>query len=58
MRSFRGEVPEGNPKFVSNATASVVPSAPGPVEIATPDIVYTAEDDEAIDDHHRATGEH
>jgi len=55
MRSFRGEIPEGNPKFASGATASVVPSAHGPVDIAAPDIVYTAEDDKAIDDHHRAT---
>ncbi|KAE9390926.1 FAD/NAD(P)-binding domain-containing protein [Gymnopus androsaceus JB14] len=29
--------------------------ASGPVDIDAPDIVYSAEDDKAIDDHHRAT---
>lgn len=57
MRSFRGEIPEGNPKFAPSGTASVAPSAHGPVDATAPDIVYTAEDDKAIDDYHRATGE-
>ncbi|KAE9385299.1 hypothetical protein BT96DRAFT_949933, partial [Gymnopus androsaceus JB14] len=57
MRSFRGEIPTGNPKFPSSTTTTsvVVPSASGPVDIDAPDIVYSAEDDKAIDDHHRAT---
>ncbi|KAE9385301.1 alcohol oxidase [Gymnopus androsaceus JB14] len=57
MRSFRGEIPAGHPKFPSSTTttSSVASSAPGPIDIDTPDIVYSAEDDKAIDDHHRAT---
>ncbi|KAE9410805.1 alcohol oxidase [Gymnopus androsaceus JB14] len=57
MRSFRGEIPAGHPKFPSSTTttSSVIPCAPGPVDIDTPDIVYSTEDDRAIDDHHRAT---
>lgn len=65
IRSFRGEIPAGNPKFPPTtttspdakpdvSTASVFPSAPGPVNIDTPDIVYSAEDDNSIDNHHRA----
>ncbi|KAE9398191.1 hypothetical protein BT96DRAFT_1032399 [Gymnopus androsaceus JB14] len=59
IRSFRGEIPAGNPKFPPTTTtnaasaASVVPSTPGPVNIDTPDIAYSVEDDKAIDNHHR-----
>ncbi|KAE9398196.1 alcohol oxidase [Gymnopus androsaceus JB14] len=68
IRSFQRGNPAGNPKFLPTATtssdakldasaASVVPSAPGPVNIDAPDIAYSAEDDKAIDNHHRAKGE-
>ncbi|KAJ3835505.1 GMC oxidoreductase-domain-containing protein [Lentinula raphanica] len=65
MKSYRGEIAAGHPKFSSNSStpdteqaftpASIVPSASGPVAIDTPEIVYTVEDDKAIDDYIRAT---
>ncbi|KAJ3759602.1 GMC oxidoreductase-domain-containing protein [Lentinula raphanica] len=69
MSSYRGEIAAGHPKFCSSPPgsdlgksrlkagipASVVSSTSGPVAIDTPDIVYSEEDDRAIDDHLRAT---
>jgi alcohol oxidase len=62
MNSFRGEIPAGHPKFSSTtptatatSTASVIPKASGPIDLDTPNIIYSVEDDKAIDDHHRAT---
>ncbi|KAJ3824717.1 GMC oxidoreductase-domain-containing protein [Lentinula raphanica] len=68
MSSYRGEIAAGHPKFCSSPPgsdlgkslkagipASVVSSTSGPVAIDTPDIVYSEEDDKAIDDHLRAT---
>ncbi|KAJ3752171.1 GMC oxidoreductase-domain-containing protein, partial [Lentinula raphanica] len=65
MKSYRGEIAAGHPKFSSNSytpdtkqaftPASIVPSASGPVAIDTPEIVYTVEDDKVIDDYIRAT---
>ncbi|KIK56895.1 hypothetical protein GYMLUDRAFT_173601 [Collybiopsis luxurians FD-317 M1] len=50
MKSYRGELASGHPKFIEGTPASVVPRAPGPVSTSASDIVYTAEDDKAIDD--------
>ncbi|KAJ3718250.1 GMC oxidoreductase-domain-containing protein [Lentinula raphanica] len=69
MSSYRGEIAAGHPKFCpsppgsdlgksrlkAEIPASVVSSTSGPVAIDTPDIVYSEEDDRAIDDHLRAT---
>ncbi|ESK91954.1 alcohol oxidase-like protein [Moniliophthora roreri MCA 2997] len=53
VKSYRGEHAPEHPKFPegSAAAASV---ASGPVDINAPDIVYTAEDDKAVDDYSRA----
>lgn len=42
---------------VNESTASVNPTASGPVPIDAPKIVYSKEDDRAIDDYIKATGE-
>ncbi|KAJ3882837.1 GMC oxidoreductase-domain-containing protein [Lentinula edodes] len=72
MRSFRGEIPAGQPDFrpspsisdvsigtsqtvLNESTASVNPTASGPVPIDAPKIAYSKEDDRAIDDYIKAT---
>ncbi|KAJ4473044.1 GMC oxidoreductase-domain-containing protein [Lentinula aciculospora] len=64
MKSFRGEVSAGHPKFSSVSNAKTVPCegvkhadspASGPVSIDAPKIVYSEEDDRAIDDYIKAT---
>ena len=65
MKSFRGEIPGGHPKFASTPAvavtggtpSSLILDAPGPVDIDTPAIMYTPEDDKAIDEYVKATGE-
>ncbi|KAJ7227334.1 GMC oxidoreductase-domain-containing protein [Mycena pura] len=54
MASYRGEFAPDHPQFPVGSQAACGP-ADGPVPIMAPDIVYTAEDDEAIDTFHRAT---
>ncbi|KIJ67561.1 GMC oxidoreductase [Hydnomerulius pinastri MD-312] len=52
MPCYRGEVAPGHPQFAADSPA-LCKEADGPVPISAPDIVYSAEDDEAIDDFHR-----
>ncbi|KAG2130385.1 GMC oxidoreductase-domain-containing protein [Suillus clintonianus] len=52
MPSYRGEVPSGHPRF-PEGSAAVCGETTGPVDLNAPDLVYTAEDDEAIDRYHR-----
>ncbi|KAG1855611.1 GMC oxidoreductase-domain-containing protein, partial [Suillus subluteus] len=47
MASYRGEVTTGHPDF-PEGSAAACREASGPVDLNAPDIVYTAEDDEAI----------
>ncbi|KAF9067454.1 GMC oxidoreductase-domain-containing protein [Rhodocollybia butyracea] len=64
MKSFRGEIPGSNPAFQSPSNASSVPhetstaadflTAPGPIDVDAREVIYSAEDDKAIDDHIRA----
>jgi len=54
---YRGEFLPGNPKFPEGSEALCSASTTGPVDDSTPDIVYTSEDDKAIDDYHRNYGE-
>ncbi|KAG1874709.1 GMC oxidoreductase-domain-containing protein [Suillus subalutaceus] len=52
MTSYRGEVAAGHPDF-PEGSAAACREASGPVDLHAPDIVYTAEDDEAINQFHR-----
>lgn len=52
---YQGEMIAGHPVFP--AGSAVTPKeADGPVPISAPDLVYSAEDDAAIDSFHRKTG--
>ncbi|KAG2055151.1 alcohol oxidase-like protein [Suillus hirtellus] len=52
MASYRGEFAAGHPDF-PEGSAAACREASGPVDLNAPDIVYTTEDDEAIDRFHR-----
>ncbi|KAG1802456.1 alcohol oxidase-like protein [Suillus subaureus] len=52
MASYRGEIAAGHPDF-PEGSAAACREASGPVDLNAPDIVYTAEDDEAINQFHR-----
>ncbi|KAG2113898.1 GMC oxidoreductase-domain-containing protein [Suillus discolor] len=52
MASYRGEVAAGHPDFPEGSAAACREAA-RPVDLNAPDIVYTAEDEEAIDRFHR-----
>jgi alcohol oxidase len=54
MPCFEGELIEGNPKFAEGSTAAYKDFAP--VDINAPEIVYSAEDDKAIDTYLRENG--
>ena len=56
MDSYRGELAAGHPEFPAGSQAALKITASGPDPIDSPKIVYTAEDDAAIDDFHRNTG--
>lgn len=55
MPSYRGEYVSGHPSFNSTSTAATAPRD-GPYSITAPDILYSEEDDAAIDDFHREMG--
>jgi alcohol oxidase len=52
MSSYRGEVAALHPRF-PEGSAAVCREATGPTDLNAPDIIYTAEDDEAIERFHR-----
>lgn len=54
MGVYRGEYVEKHPVFPKGSQATMKDTAP--VDILVPDIVYSAEDDKAIDEYHRKTG--
>lgn len=56
MPFYRGEVAGFHPTFPANSDAACK-SENMPVGLDAPNIVYTAEDDAAIDDYHRRTSE-
>lgn len=56
MKFFRGEIVANHPKFPEDSAAAT-PSSDMPVGMAAPEIIYTKEDDEAIDQFHRERGE-
>ena len=56
MKLYRGEILSSHPKFPKGSAAETRSTAM-PVEITAPDIVYTKEDDEAIERFYREIGE-
>lgn len=55
MDSFRGEFELGHPDYPQGSGAATNGLAQ-PVDISSPDIIYSAEDDKAIDEYHRKSG--
>lgn len=52
---YRGAVPQSHPTFPEGSKAMTTAET-GPVDLTAPKIIYTADDDAAIDDYHRRTG--
>ena len=55
MELYRGDFQVGHPSFAEGSQAVTQPTG-APVDISSPKIVYSKEDDDAIDDFHRRTG--
>ena len=55
MEFYRGDISIGHPTFKEGSQAATVAPCT-PVEISAPKIVYSKEDDDAIDDFHRRSG--
>ena len=55
MEFYRGDLQVGHPIFAEGSQA-VTQLAGTPVEISAPKIVYSKEDDDAIDEFHRLVG--
>ena len=55
MELYRGDFQVGHPSFAEGSQAVTQPTG-APVEISSPKIFYSKEDDDAIDDFHRRTG--
>jgi alcohol oxidase len=56
MPHFRGEPPTLHPAFAPGGTAAIVEHAEGPVRFDAPRIVYSDEDEAALEVFVRATG--
>jgi len=54
MPVFDGELISGNPVFAEGSSAAYKDTSP--VHVSAPDIIYSAEDDEAIDAYCRKFG--
>ena len=55
MEFYRGEVQVEHPTFPEGSQAATHATGT-PVDISAPKIVYSKEDDDAIDEFHRRTG--
>ena len=55
MEFYRGDLQVGHPTFAEGSQAATQPAG-APVEISASKIVYSKEDDDAIDKFHRRTG--
>jgi alcohol oxidase len=55
MASYRGEFEPGHPRFPQGSQAATGAST-GPVDVSSPDIIYSTEDNQAIDTYHRERG--
>jgi alcohol oxidase len=53
MIYYRGELEPRHPRFPEGSHAGINKSVEGPVPVSSPDIVYSPEDNEAIDTFHR-----
>ncbi|KAF8813189.1 alcohol oxidase [Phlegmacium glaucopus] len=56
MKFYRGDLEVAHPKFAEGSLAATQ-LAGTPVEISAPEITYSKEDDDAIDEHHRRSAE-
>ena len=59
MEFYRGDLQGGHPAFAEDSQAAVTTLQAGsstPVDISAPKIVYSKEDDDAIDEFHRRSG--
>ena len=57
MEYYRGEYQIRHPTFAEGSQAATQPATNStPVEISASEIVYSKEDDDAIDEFHRRTG--
>ena len=57
MEFYRGDLQGGHPAFAEDSQAAAATLQAGtPVDISAPKIVYSKEDDDAIDEFHRRTG--
>ena len=54
MEFYRGDFQAGHPTFAEGSLADTQQTTP--VEISAPKIVYSKEDDDAIDEFHRRSG--
>ena len=55
MEFYRGDFQFGHPTFAEGSQAATQPTG-APAEILASKIVYSKEDDDAIDEFHRRTG--
>ena len=59
MEFYRGDLQGGHPAFAEDSQAAAATLQAGsstPVDISAPKIVYSKEDDDAIDEFHRRSG--
>ena len=56
MEYYRGEVQFEHPIFAEGSQAATHATSSTPVDISAPKIVYSKDDDDAIDEFHRRTG--
>ena len=57
MEFYRDDIQVEHPTFAEGSQAATQPTGM-PVEISAPKIVYSKEDDDAIDEFHRRKGSH
>ena len=55
MKFYRGDLRVGHPNFAEGSQAATQ-QVGTPVEISAPEIIYSKEDDDAIDEYHRRSG--
>ena len=58
MDGFRGEVKGLHPTFAEGSSAALLEKAEGPIPFDSPRIVYSQEDDAAVEKYTREFGKH